>query len=122
MITESDMKALRTSASRRYRVIVLTAFPFAIATCLVGGVANFMLSARFAEMSGMTMHDVTNGMFASFPVSEQFPGGFVTAVQRFDLGLILFLAAALQAGMMTLALIYQKRNTRLLKFIEEKRS
>src|SRR6266849_4895229 len=77
MIAESDMKALRASSSRRYRVIVLSVFPFMIVACLVCAVGNFLLSARFAGMAGMTTSEVRSHWFADLSVSEQYSGALL---------------------------------------------
>ena len=122
MITESDMKALRTSASRLNRVIVMTVFPFAIVVFLAGGVVSFLASARLAEEAGMTVRGVLAACFGGIPATEQYPGSFVMAVHRFDLGMLMMLAAAIETWMMILALVLQRRNGRLLKFIEERQA
>ena len=121
MITESDIKALRTGSSRFYRVIVLTVFPFGIAVVLAGGVINFVLSARYAEIAGVTMREVVDLSSHGFLVSEQYGGALVMAVDRFETGMVLIALDVLYVAMMVGAWNRYRRDTRILTFIEEKR-
>ncbi|HUJ71645.1 MAG TPA: hypothetical protein VLZ30_05335 [Verrucomicrobiae bacterium] len=97
-------------------------FPFIIIVCLVGGVVNFLLSARFAEVAGVTMRDVIGVCFSEPSPTQQYSGEFLKAAVRFSIGTMEVFFALLQASFMAIAWKLHKRNTRVLRFIEEKRS
>jgi hypothetical protein len=121
MITESDIKALRTTSSKSYRVILLTVFPFGIVVFFACGVVNFLLSARFAETAGVTMREVIGTCFSEPSASQQYSGMLLKAVGHFETGLMEVVAVAFYAGLMGIAWKQHRMNTRILKFIEDKR-
>lgn len=120
MISESDIKALRTSSSRLYRVVLLTVFPLGIGLLLVGGVAHFLWSARLAESDGVTVRKVIGVFFSDIDVSQQYSGVFVKALDEFSTGFFEVGAAIIYAAMMAFAWKLRKRNIRILNFIDEK--
>jgi hypothetical protein len=120
MITESDIKALRTAASKLYRVTLLTVGSFIMVVMLVCAVGNFLLCARFAEGDGSSMRDIWNIFFHGIDVSKQYSGTFLKALDRFSSALLDLLVFIWSAACIATGWKRHKRSVRILGFLEEK--
>lgn len=57
-ITDRDIKMLRKSASKSYRLLFVISFVFLIVCCFSTAAMNIYLCNRFAQMEGLTVSDV----------------------------------------------------------------
>ena len=118
-ISESDIKALRKTSSRGFRLAWTIGISLVITLFLIATVIHMWLCHRFAVQAGLTVVGVFSKWIAGISASEVDLGILLLAIQRLQMALI-SLAVAIILGVTLWGLLSTaNRNARILKFLEE---
>lgn len=118
-ISEGDIKALRKTSSRRFRLACTIGISLVITLFLITAVIDIWLCHRFAVQAGLTVVEVFSKWIAGISASEGDLGILLLAIQRLQMALI-SLAVAIILGLTLWGLLSAShRNARILKFLEE---
>jgi hypothetical protein len=118
-ISESDIKALRKTSSRGFRLAWTIGISLVITLFSTATVINMWLCHRFAVQTGLTVVEVFSKWIAGISASEVALGILLLAIQRLQMAL-LSLVVALILGLILWGLLStSSRNARILKFLEE---
>jgi hypothetical protein len=118
-ITEDDLRTLRQSTSKTKRLAVLWALLLFIVLLVVTGVLNLYLCRRYAAQAGFNMSGIVRNWFSGTDLTAQYSGTYITAQERWVIGITQFALAGFVALAVTLERRVAKRNARILRFIEE---
>jgi hypothetical protein len=119
-ISESDIKALRRTSSRGFRLACIIGISLVITLFLMATVVNMWLCHRLAAQAGVTVAEVFSKWIAGISASELHIGILLLAIQRLQMALT-SLAVAVVLGLTLWGLLSTAgRNARILKFLEEK--
>lgn len=121
-ISESDIKALRKTSSRGFRLACTIGISLVITLFLIATVINIWLCYRFAVQAGFTVAEVFSKWIIGISESEVYLGILVLSIQRLQMALT-SLAVAMILGLALWGLLStSNRNARILKFLEENKT
>jgi hypothetical protein len=122
MMTERDIKRLRRSSSRRYRVGVIVAVTLLMLTFSVCGALNLIIAHRYAQESGTSLAGLFRDDTAGFDIDRTYPGTYVRALDRYTGGLLelMLVPYFLLQGITSWFLM--NRNVRILKTLERQQA
>ncbi len=118
-ITDRDIKLLRKSASKSYRLLFSISFFLLIVCCLTTAAMNIYLCNRFALMEGLTISDVFAKWTEGISQSGQYSGKLLMAIQRLQTALTVIVLAFLGGIFFLTRHLASQRDARILRFIEE---
>lgn len=118
-LTERDIKSLKDTTSKGYRLFIFIFFPIATITLLCAGIFNFLLSHRFATMEGLSILRVFEIWWEGISLSQQYSGGLIHSIGRLQSGLTNICFFFVGIFVLLAMRIKISRDARILKFIEE---
>jgi hypothetical protein len=118
-MSERDIKALRKTSSRGFRLACTIGMSLVIILFLILTAINMWLCHRFAVQAGLTVVEVFSKWMVGISASEAYLGISLLAIQRLQMALT-SVAVAIILGLTLWGLLStSKRNARILKFLEE---
>jgi len=121
-ISENDIKALRKTSSRGFRLACSIGISLVITLFLIATVIHMWLCYRFAVQAGFSVVEVFSKWIVGISEPEVYLGILLLAVQRLQMALT-SLAVAMILGLTLWGLLAtSNRNARILKFLEENKT
>ncbi|OGP56270.1 MAG: hypothetical protein A2Y65_03955 [Deltaproteobacteria bacterium RBG_13_52_11] len=117
-ITKQDIKVLRQTSSKLFRLACTIGISLIIIVFLTGAVNNIRLCHRFAVMAGFTVGQVFNKWITGISESETQLEIVLLAVQRLQMALGSLAIVALLAVALWVLLSTSYRNARILKALK----
>ncbi len=121
-ITEQDIKVLRKTSSKSFRLAFTIMACFLIVVFLITAGLNIYFCHRLALMEGLTITDIFVRWTKGISLSEQYSGKLLSAIQRLQTALTSIVLAIIFGLLLWFKQSASKRNARILRFIEEKRN
>jgi hypothetical protein len=120
-ITKHDLKVLRQTSSKLFRLGCITGTAVVSIIFLAGAVNNIGLCRRFAAMAGLTVREVFSRWITGVSVSDAHLEMVLLATQRLQMALISVVVVALLAVALWALLTTSYRNARILKSLKGKK-
>ncbi len=121
-IYERDIKALRQTSSATSRIVSCSVLSLMIILLLVLAMLNFRLSYQFGSLVGLTISDVFQKWLEGLSTSGVYSGKLLLAIQRLQTALTQIALAVIFGLVLWIRESTSKRNARILKFIEERKT
>jgi hypothetical protein len=118
-ITERDIKILKKTSSRSFRLVFAILASSFIVFLLIMAVINLYICSRFALMEGFTISDVFLKWTEGISPSKQYSGTLLIAIQRLQTALTQIALALFCGLILWFKQSASKRNARILTFIEK---
>ncbi|MFC1451906.1 hypothetical protein ACFLSJ_01015 [Verrucomicrobiota bacterium] len=123
MITERDIRFLSRARSKTTIRFANGALAFALLTCIVVGILNLNLAAKYARVEGMSFGELVNAWTDGWDSQKHYSGVYCRANERLCTGLMqMVLALCFVLPVWIGANVRWARHRRILAFIEEARS
>ena len=120
-ITKRDIKVLKQTSSKQFRLASTIGIGLAIMIFLVGAVNDIRLCHSFATMASLTIVQVFVAWIKGVPTSQTSLEIVLLATQRLQMGLISLAVVAILALSLWALLATANRNARILEFLKGKR-
>lgn len=120
-ITKRDIKILRQTSSRQFRVACTIGLCVAIAVFLLGAANDIRLCRDFAAMAGLTFGQAVIIWIKGVPASQAALEIALLATQRLQMALISLAVVAILAIALWTLLAAANRNARILESLKGKR-
>jgi hypothetical protein len=120
-ITKRDIKVLKQTSSKQFRLAATIGVGLAIMVFLLGAVNDIRLCRSFAAMAGLTFGQVFGTWIKGVPASQAALEIVLLATQRLQMALISLAVVAILAVSLWTLLATSKRNVRILESLKGKR-
>jgi hypothetical protein len=120
-ITKRDIKVLKQTSSKQFRLACTIGIGLAIMIFLVGTVNDIRLCRSFAAMAGLTFGQVFGTWIKGVPASQASLEIVLLATQRLQMALISLAVVAILAVSLWALLATANRNVRILESLKGKK-
>jgi hypothetical protein len=120
-ITKRDIKVLKQTSSKQFRLASAIGVGLAIMVFLLGAVNDILLCRSFAAMAGLTFGQVFGTWIKGVPASQAALEIVLLATQRLQMALISLAVVAILAVSLWALLATASRNARILESLKRKR-
>lgn len=120
-ITKRDIKVLKQTSSKQFRLASTIGIGFAIIVFSLGAVNDIRLCRDFAAMAGLTFGQVFGTWIKGVPASQPFLQIVLLATQRLQMALISLAVVAALAVALWVLLATANRNIRILESLKAKK-
>jgi hypothetical protein len=120
-ITKRDIKVLRQTSSKQFRLASTMGIGLAVIVFLAGAVNDLRLCSAFAAMAGLTFGQVFGTWVRGVPASQASLEIVVLATQRLQMALISVAVVAVLSVALWALLTTSNRNARILESLKGKK-
>jgi hypothetical protein len=120
-ITKRDIKILKQTSTKQFRLASTIGIGLAIMVFLLGAVNDIRLCHSFAAMAGLTFGQTFVTWIKGVPASQAALEIVLLATQRLQMALISLAVVAILAVSLWTLLATSKRNVRILESLKGKR-
>jgi hypothetical protein len=120
-VTKRDIKVLKQTSSKQFRLACTIGIGLAIIVFLAGAVNDLRLCRAFAAMAGLTFGQVFGTWIKGVPASQASLEIVLLATQRLQMALISLAVVAILAVALWALLATANRNARILESLKGKK-
>jgi hypothetical protein len=120
-ITKRDIKVLKQTSSKQFRLAAVIGIGVAILVFLLGAMNDIRLCLSFAAMAGLTFGQTFSTWIRGVPASQSALEIVLLATQRLQMALISLAVVAILAIALWTLLAAANRNARILQSLKGKK-